>query len=241
MSAPARRVRLKRVSAPSADTRHLVFEVTDAKPFDFEPGQYVCLSKTLNGQRVERHYSIASAPDIRGRFELCVKPVGDGSPFGNFLAQVTPGEEFECRGPDGTFRLVEPLRDTIFLAAGTGITPFRAMLRHLLAGPHDRSGGRAITLIFGARRPEGLYFRSEFEQLESERPNFRFQPTVSGLATGWTGRRGHVQHHLEEVLGNGHDATDVYLCGPKAMVNEVRAELTASGFDERAIHYEKYE
>jgi len=240
MSTPTRRVRLKQVSAPSADARHLVFELTDADPFDFEPGQHVCLSTTLDDQKVDRYYSIASPPDASGQFELCVKPVGDGSSYGDFLARIEPGEEFECRGPGGTFRLKEPLRDTVFLAAGTGITPFRAMLRHLLAGPDDRGTDLAITLIFGARQPEELYFRTEFEQLETERSNFRFWPTVSGPGSDWTGRRGRVQQHLEEALGNRLDTTDVYLCGPKGMVDEVRATLTTSGFDEQAIHYEKY-
>jgi len=43
------------------------------------------------------------------------------SPGSGCGAQVAPGEEFECSGPEGTFRLAEPLRDTIFLAAGTGL------------------------------------------------------------------------------------------------------------------------
>jgi ferredoxin-NADP reductase len=240
MNAPPRRVLLKEVAAPAVDARILVFEPADAEPFEFEPGQYVCLSTTLDGKKVNRYYSIASGPHPAGRFELCVKPVGDGSPFGEYLARIAPGEEFECSPPGGTFQLTEPLRDTVFVAGGTGITPFRAMLHHVLAGPEDRSQGRGITLLFGARRPDELYFRNEFEQLESERPHFRFWPTISGPNGDWTGRRGRVQRHLDEALGNRRDATDVYICGPKAMVDDVRTRLVESGFDERAIHYEKY-
>ncbi len=241
MNGPARKVLLKDVAAPAVDTRIFVFQPADAEPFEFEPGQYVCLGTTLNGEKINRYYSIASGPHPADTFELCVKPVGDGSPFGEYLARIAPGEEFECSPPGGTFRLKEPLRDTVFVAAGTGITPFRAMLRHVLAGPEDRSQGRSITLIFGARRSDGLYFRDEFEQLESKRRHFRFWPTISGPDADWTGRRGRVQSHLDEALGNRRDATDVYICGPKAMVDDVRARLIASEFDERAIHYEKYE
>lgn len=238
MSESARPVRLKRIEALTPHACHLVMEIADSEPFDFEPGQHVCLSTTVNGKRIDRYYSIASEPDGRGVFELCVKPVGDGSPFGDYLAQVKPGEAFECAGPGGTFRLADPTHDAIFLAAGTGITPLRAMLRHLLAT--DGASAPERTLVFGARQPEELYFRDEFETLAQARKNFDFWPTISGPVSDWQGRRGRVQQHLQEALGNRLEGVDVYLCGPKAMVDDVRAELTASGFDERAVHYEKY-
>jgi ferredoxin-NADP reductase len=238
MSRPSRPVRLKRIAAPAPNTRHLIMEVADSQPFDFEPGQHVCLSATVNGERIDRYYSIASEPDGRGVFELCVKPVGDGSPFGDYLAQVKPGETFECAAPGGSFRLANTARDAIFLAAGTGITPLRAMLRHSLAT--NGVSGPELTLIFGARQPEELYFRDEFETLAQTRKNFNFWPTISGPPNDWPGRRGRVQQHLQEALGNRLTGVDVYLCGPKAMVDDVRAALTASGFDERAVHYEKY-
>ena len=240
MSGASRPVRLKRIGAPTSDTRHLVLELADEQPFDFEPGQYVCLSTTLHGREVDRYYSIASAPNGSGIFELCVKPVGDGSPFGDHLARIESGEMFECKGPGGSFRLANPVRDAVFLAAGTGITPLRAMLRHLLAGDADRSSSAEFTLLYGARAPEGLYFREEFEDLARHRENFRFWTTISGSETNWSGRRGHVQDHLQEALSNQRQGLDVYLCGPKAMVDDVRGALTASGFDEQAVHYERY-
>ena len=147
---------------------------------------------------------------------------------------------FECKGPGGSFRLANPVRDAVFLAAGTGITPLRAMLRHLLAGDADSNTRAQFTLLYGARTPEGLYFRDEFEDLARRRENFRFWPTISGPEKQWSGRRGRVQDHLQEALVNQGQGLDFYLCGPKAMVNDVRAVLAASGFDEQAVHYEKY-
>ena len=238
MSRPSRPVRLRSIAAPTPNSRHLILEVADSEPFDFEPGQHVCLSATVNGERIDRYYSIASEPDGQGVFELCVKPVGDGSPFGDYLAQVQAGEAFECTGPGGSFRLANPVRDAVFVAAGTGITPLRSMLRHALAREADSDV--ELTLILGARRPDELYFRDEFEALAQARENFKFWPTVSGPADDWSGRRGRVQQHLREALGNRLAGVDVYLCGPKAMVDDVRATLAASGFDDRAIHYEKY-
>ena len=237
---PTRHVQLVESVPLAPDAKHFVFEAPEGPKFEFEPGQYVCLLKSLGGETVRRYYSIASAPQANGRFELCVRPVPDDSPFGSYLAAMQPGDQLECIGPEGKFRLAQPFRDSVFLAAGTGITPLRSMLRHLLAGDVDRSAGHAVTLLFGARDQDWLYYRDEFEDLERRRPNFRLRPTLSQAGNDWPGRRGYVQAHLDEVLTERVDGIDAYLCGPKAMVADVRTELAQHGFDEQAVHYEKW-
>ena len=49
-----------------------------------------------------------------------------------------------------------------------------------------------------------------------------------------------MQEHLEEALEGRRDV-DVYICGLKAMVNEVRAALKERGFERGQIIYEKYD
>ena len=237
---PTRGVRLVESVALALGTKHFVFEASERPSFDFEPGQYVCLLKSFNGETIRRYYSIASAPADNGRFELCIRPVPDDSRFGVYLAEMQPGDELECVGPGGTFRLAQPVRESLFLAAGTGITPLRSMLQHLLAGGNDRSGGHVVTLLFGAKDRDWLYYREEFEELERRRPNFHFRPTLSRAADNWDGRRGYVQAHLEDVLQGRAEDIDAYLCGPKAMVAAVRTELEQRGFDDRALLYEKW-
>ena len=56
----------------------------------------------------------------------------------------------------------------------------------------------------------------------------------------WIGRTGHVQQHLLEAVGDRRDM-DVYVCGLKAMVDDVRAQLKGMGFDRKQIIYEKYD
>ena len=70
--------------------------------------------------------------------------------------------------------------------------------------------------------------------------NFRFWPTLSRPERGWTGRTGHVQRHLSEAIGERRDV-NVFLCGLKAMVDDVRSILKSSGFDRKRIIYEKYD
>ena len=214
--------------------RHFTFEVPEIERLYFIPGQFVSLSAEVGGRNITRAYSIASPPD-GNRFELCLNLVEQGL-FSPFLFQLQPGDVVETSAPLGYFVLRNPGRDAIFVATGTGIAPFRSMLRAWLA-QNDRA---ALTLIFGVRYEHSLMYRDEFEALEREHANFRFLPTLTRPEPSWTGRAGRVEQHLLEVIGDRRDF-DVYICGLKAMVDEVRALLKGCGFDRKQIIYEKYD
>ena len=47
--------------------------------------------------------------------------------------------------------------------------------------------------------------------------------------------------HLDEVLAGHANAPDVYICGLKEMVDDVRALLKQQGFERKQIIYEKYD
>ena len=56
----------------------------------------------------------------------------------------------------------------------------------------------------------------------------------------WNGRQGHVQPHVIELLGEDREI-DVYICGLKAMVDDMRQLLKQAGFDKSRVIYEKYD
>jgi ferredoxin-NADP reductase len=125
--------RLTRSVLLSEQTRHLEFEVLDHSRFGFVAGQWVSLkANKADGEEITRAYSIASPPDESNHFALCLNRVQDGF-MSNFLCDLKPGAELEAQGPFGDFILRPPMRDTIFIATGTGIAPFRSMLHWLLA------------------------------------------------------------------------------------------------------------
>lgn len=227
-----RTARLVRSATLAPEVARMEFEVAGQPSFAFRPGQYICMMREREGELVRRYYSIASAPNGTNRFELCVA--------GSFLAEPEPGMSVDLEGPAGNFLLRDPLRKSVFLAHGTGIAPIRAMLQHLFADRQAAPEHPPMTLIFGARTPESLYFREEFEGIERRCPNFQFRPTLSQAGNGWSGRQGYAQAHLGEAIGNDDKEVDVYFCGCREMVSEVRAQLIERGFDEEAIVHEKY-
>ncbi len=214
--------------------RHFVFEAPELDRLDFVAGQFVSLTDSIAGRAITRAYSIASAPGESNRFELCLNRV-DGGAFTPHLFELSPGDVVDMPPPLGTFTLRQPLRDSLLVATGTGIAPFRSMLR-----AEVRTGSPAFTLLFGVRHESHLLYRQEFEEMALDFPQFRFWPTLTQPGAAWAGRAGRVQAHLAEAVEDRRDI-DIYLCGLRPMVDDVRQILKSMGFDRKQIRYEKYD
>lgn len=229
--------RLTDAVALSEFTKHIEFEV-DAPKFGFVPGQWVSLKHAKpDGEEITRAYSIASPPD-GARFALCLNRVQDGF-MSNYLCDLPEGAEISAQGPFGNFILRPPLRDTIFIATGTGIAPYRSMLQWLFADP-SRHQEKQFWLVFGSRTQRDIYYHDEFLQLAAEHPNFHYMPTLSRGSDNWPGLRGYVQEHVR-ALAEGHLDRHAYVCGLDKMVSANRELLKSLGWDRKSILYEKYD
>jgi len=233
------RASLTRSAALSEFTKHLEFEVKGVPRLGFVPGQWLSLTASKpDGEEITRAYSLASPPSDNGRFAFCLNRVQDGF-MSNHLCDMMDGEEITFQGPFGSFILRPPLRDTVFIATGTGIAPFRAMLHWLLADP-SRHENRNFWLLFGVRSEQDIYYREEFERLAAEHRTFNFLPTLSRGGPEWKGLRGYVQEHLPKNVGERTDM-HAYICGLDKMVRANRDLLKSLGWDRKQILYEKYD
>jgi CDP-4-dehydro-6-deoxyglucose reductase len=216
------------------EVRHFVFEACDVDRLDFTPGQFVSLTGQVGEKKITRPYSVASVPNGTNRFELCLNRLKEGI-FSPRLFELKPGDTLEMRKPMGMFVVRNPATDCLLIATGTGIAPMRSLLH-----AHLKEGSQAFTLLFGVRYEQSLMYRQEWEEFAKRYPHFRFIPVVSRPEPSWTGRTGHVQAHLEEAVGERRDL-DVFLCGMKAMVDDVRSILKEKGFDKKQLLFEKYD
>jgi NAD(P)H-flavin reductase len=206
-------------------TRHFEFEAEDWDGV-FTPGQF--LSLTAND--ITRAYSIASPPN-GPRFGLCANHVPGGQ-FSPWLFSRKLRDEIEFKGPYGVFTPRPHGSDSILVATGTGVAPFRSFLGGALKGN--------CTLILGTRHESGLLYDAEWRELTQSRPGFTYWPTLTRPSPEWRGLTGRVQPHVMRALGDRRDI-DVYICGLHDMVNELRAQLKAAGLDRKHIIYEKYD
>jgi ferredoxin-NADP reductase len=231
--------RLTRSVALSELTKHLEFEMKNVPRFGFVAGQWLSFKTNKpDGEEIVRAYSIASPPESDNKFALCLNRVQDGF-MSNFLCDMKEGDEIDCQGPFGDFILRPPMRDTIFIATGTGIAPFRSMLRWLLSD-ETRHQGKQLYLIFGNRAEKDIYYHDEFVCLAAEHPNFHYQPTLSRGGPSWQGLHGYVQEHVPAIV-QGRSDMHAYICGLDKMVKANRDLLKSLGWDRKSILYEKYD
>ncbi len=230
--------KLTRSAALSGLTKHLEFEMNVPR-FGFVAGQWLSFKTAMSdGEEITRAYSIASPPNGASRFALCLNRVQDGF-MSNFLCDMKEGDEISCQGPFGDFILRPPMRDTIFIATGTGIAPIRSML-HWLLEDESRHQGKQLWLIFGNRTQQDIYYHDEFLALAQQHANFHYWPTLSRGSSEWQGLRGYVQDHVPAIV-RGRADMHAYVCGLDKMVKANRELLKSLGWDRKSILYEKYD
>lgn len=231
--------RLSRSLPLSEFTKHLEFEIA-APRFGFVAGQWLSLKANKpDGEEITRAYSIASAPHDSNRFTLCLNRVQDGF-MSNYLCDMKEGDEISCQGPFGNFILRPPMRDTLMIATGTGIAPFRSILQWLFHANEMRHDNHQVWLVFGSRFEKDIYYHQEFLDLAEKHSNFHYLPTLSRGDQSWKGLRGYVQEHVPGIVGNRTDM-HAYICGLKKMITANRDLLKGMGWDRKSIIYEAYD
>jgi ferredoxin-NADP reductase len=200
------------------------------------PGQHLDVRLTAeDGYQAQRSYSIASAPEDKG-LALTVELVEDGEVSGYLVEELQPGDTFEVRGPIGGYFVWEAEDDgsALLVAGGSGVVPFRAMLRHREAAGSDAP----MTLLISARTADDLIYREELERLAA-RDGFRLVRTLTREApAGWEGSVGRVTCDLLEPLAEP-DAL-AFVCGPTGFVEAVADLLVQLGLDPARIRTERF-
>jgi ferredoxin-NADP reductase len=233
------RATLRRVTELTPSTKHFEWEVVDGGALEFYAGQFVSLEVPRNGGQEARPYSIASAPHDGKSFDLCLNRV-EGGYVSNYLCDIGAGATVDVNGPHGSFVVSTPMeQDIVFIATGTGIAPIRGMLAELFVSSAERK--HDVWLIFGVRYPETILYRQQLEGWAAQHPRFHFLPTLSRPPVDWPGETGYVQQHLRRMFAGRKDFK-TYICGLKAMVDEVRFILKEEfGLDRKQIRFEKYD
>jgi ferredoxin-NADP reductase len=201
-------------------------------------GQHVDVRLTAeDGYQAQRSYSLASAPEDHN-LVLTVERLEDGevSPYLTDVLHV--GDQLEFRGPIGEYFVWQesfggPL---LLLAGGSGIVPFRSMLRHRVA-----SGSSAPTwLLYSSRTLGDVIYREELAGLASEEIDVRLTLTRE-WPERWGGYRRRIDEELlREISWQSVERPLVYICGPTAFVEAAATGLVRLGHDASLIRTERF-
>ena len=217
------------------DVREIGLRLFDPPEIAFKAGQFVSFEVTnpRTNRLVNLPYSILSAPSRRNRIALLLNLV-PGGPGSTYLFGLKEGDEAQFQGPAGNFYLRDdPTKDLLFVATGTGIVPIWSMLRDRF----ERGFSRPVTLYWGLRSRQDLYYQDELAALAQQHANFSFITTLSRPEPGWTGPAGRVTKLVEERV-TAVTNLSIYLCGNSGMISEVSGLINKRGLC--PIYREKY-
>lgn len=215
-------------------------KVDTEEVFEFIPGQFVTMDLPIHEKRLKRwrSYSIANAPDQTNILEFCIVKLEGGAATKYLFEEAKIGTSIRFKGPNGGFVLPKEInRDMIMVCTGTGVAPFRSMLRHIANQqiPHQK-----IHLIFGTRFESGILYRDEFEAMKKAIKGFEYSVALSREAN-WNGHKGYVHKVYEEAYDTVNPQRHFYLCGWSQMIDEAVAKIIVGlGYDKSQVHYELY-
>lgn len=201
------------------DVRELHF-APDGDHFEYVAGQYIAFKVPAEDKPkgVSRLYSICTSPSDEA---LGIVYNYVGGPGTRFLQALKEGDRVSFKGPFGKFVLDETSdRHVCLVATGTGVGPFRSILREQL----ERAPHRHFTLLWGVRHKKDLYYQGEFESLAAEYDNFAFCMTLTGQDEEdrqWGGHHGRVTALFPEIFPSV-DNLEVYVCGNDAMIRDMK-------------------
>ena len=173
-------------------------------------------------------FSLSAAPN--GEYlRITVKQVGD---FTRALRDLRPGTPVLLEGPYGLFTSVRRRRPRVLLiAGGIGITPLRALIEEI----PQRKG--SIALLYRAHSWDDVVFKSELDRLVAARGG------VVHYVVGGRGREVHPQPFAPGLLAAAIPDVrdrDVFVCGPRPMVDAVLSSLRALRVPAAQVHCERF-
>jgi benzoate/toluate 1,2-dioxygenase reductase subunit len=164
-----------------------------------------------------------------------IRHVANGVMSRFLTERAQPGMTLEVDGPRGNFYLREIRRPLLFLAGGTGVASFLAMLDHLA---QRGTNGQPVHLVYAVSRKANLVERERLISLAAKIRGFSFETCISRESSSGV-RRGHVTDILDPThLYRGE--VDVYVAGPLGMVDATRQWLQDGNVRPANVYAEKF-
>ncbi|MFM8445514.1 MAG: NADH:ubiquinone reductase (Na(+)-transporting) subunit F [Methylococcus sp.] len=192
-----------------------------------------------------RAYSMANYPEESDIIMLNVRiatppPNGKGIPPGvmsSYIFNLKPGDKVVISGPFGEFFARETNNEMVFVGGGAGMAPMRS---HIFDQLRRLKSKRKMTFWYGARSLREMFYVNDFDTLQKENPNFKWNIALSEPKPedNWTGYTGFIHNVLYENYLKNHPAPEdceYYLCGPPMMNTAVINMLLSIGVERENI------
>lgn len=205
----------------------LVLTPTSGQNVTFKPGQFGFISLDQAGFNEPHPFTISSAPH-ENNLRFTIKVLGDFTR--RIRDQLKLGANAKIEGPYGRFNMQIANKHQIWIAGGVGITPFLSAMRDM-----QIEDNRNITLFYCLQEKNQALFLDEFEAKFTNSPNRQLIILQSN----------HKQFATIDVIkkqvGDDLSGFDIFLCGPKPMVNGLKKSFKKAKIASSKIHSEAFE
>ncbi|WP_136718202.1 ferredoxin--NADP reductase [Halorientalis salina] len=190
------------------------FETPDG--FEARPGQFVKLGTVVDGEQLNRFYTISSA-DVDGTFEVTIEIDPEGE-LGPVFADLAAGETLTMSGPYGSDYYEDEPR-VVVLAGGPGVGPAIGIARRAIA-----DDGEAAVVY----RDDDPIHEDALAALEAE-----------GATVHVIGADADLTDTVAEVVTAG-DGEQVFVYGFADFLDAATAAIEAAGVDSDAAKVENF-
>lgn len=202
------------------------FIIEKPENYDFIPGQATDVCINLPEWKDQpRPFTFTNLREQR-YLEFMIKIYRDHNGVTNMLGKTNAGSELILQEPFGGIQFKKP---GIFIAAGTGITPFLAIFRDLYK-QNKLYGNR---LIYTNKTSGDVIMDAELRKLLK---NNYLKVYTREHVIGFTGRRIDRNFLIENISDFGQH---FYVCGPKDFVKNITSILTELGVTSDALVIEE--
>jgi len=196
---------------------------------DYQPGQYLGLRLTVDGQEVRRNYSLSQKSDGR-TLRISVKREQGGAVSNHLHDHVQAGDVLDVFPPAGEFVLAGGEAPLALISGGIGITPTLPMAQVAL-----EAGNRDVIFIHYARNGDVHAFGDVIDGWARDYPRFSAHIVYEqgGVENAPSGRPSVAQLQAWVPV-----EADAYFLGPKPFMGFVNRALAGMGLPESRRHYE---
>ncbi|MBB6681724.1 flavodoxin reductase [Aequorivita sp. 609] len=194
------------------------FVLEKPKDFTYAPGQSAVISINIPGWENQlRPYTFTSLQHW-DYLEIIVKIYEEHEGVSAQMGKLNTGAELLLHEVFGTIKYKGP---GIFIAGGTGITPFIAIFRALF----ESGNLRKVALLYSNRTKDDIILHDELTKMLG--PAYKNVFTKEGVI-GFRERR-IDRKYLIETIGNFDSR--FYVCGPQDFTEEIYEALVSLGAD----------
>ena len=218
-----------RVVSVTRETRHAAtVQIRPGKSWRGHlPGQYIRIGVDVDGVRHWRPYSLTSpTTSTDGLVSITVKAIPNGTVSNYLVGELAPGTLVHLDQATGDFVLPRPLPvRTLFVTAGSGITPIMGLLRNHLADLPD------VVLVHSAPTGDEVIFGDELREwaLAGRLRLVERHTATAGILD---------PADLDDIVPDWRDR-ESWACGPIGLLDAVEAHWAGAGLADR-LHTERF-